>query len=610
MKFCIDQIIIWQKNNEIRRIKFEENKINVITGTSGTGKSDIINIFDYCFFASEHSISERIVNESSLWYGVIIKVNEHKYTIARRKPGIGTKSVSKDYYFSSLGHVPFIPKSTITEKELRSIIEKQFNINSDLKIKFGSDLISSNSKVSLRYLLMFNYISSSIIDNKNIFFDKQHISRYKEALPRIFDYCVNIDTIENKLKKDKFSSLNKEKEKLEKKSLIKEDYISLFEDDISNSLSLAKSYGFQSSENKSELEQLQEIINNATTDEQNLSKRDDIENKIYNIDRKLSNLTRFEREYNEYRKNNKYTIDSLESIEFFKINHNDILKTSIYSDLILSLNSELNKIKKENNTRTPIRINTQGKKNELKKEKDSLIKQLKSLPENNKAFTSAIEKYFFLGELNAKLSLYSKQRNKLKDKDIERIEKIKGILKNINLKNTDINKEIFKGSLQEIMKRYVDFSGDALGDYKNYYPIFDYNEKTIGLRRPNYTEVENTGSSGYNVFLSLIFSFSLHEIISENNNLYIAPFLFIDQPSRPFWPDNIKEQQNLNLVQYSDDYKLRKLLELMNEFIKNIHEKNNSFQIILLEHIPSNTWKGLNNYYLVETFIDGHALIN
>ena len=49
MKFYIDSILLWPKKTNLtyRRVKFEPDKINIITGTSRTGKSAIITIIDY-----------------------------------------------------------------------------------------------------------------------------------------------------------------------------------------------------------------------------------------------------------------------------------------------------------------------------------------------------------------------------------------------------------------------------------------------------------------------------------------------------------------------------------------------------------------------------------
>lgn len=50
MRFYIETITLWLKDNRIRTLSFKPNKVNVITGASGTGKSEIMSIIDYCFF--------------------------------------------------------------------------------------------------------------------------------------------------------------------------------------------------------------------------------------------------------------------------------------------------------------------------------------------------------------------------------------------------------------------------------------------------------------------------------------------------------------------------------------------------------------------------------
>ena len=66
MNMKIRKLIIWPKNSAFppREVKFELNKVNVITGASRTGKSAIIPIIDYrggpAFLDSQtRSISEQ-----------------------------------------------------------------------------------------------------------------------------------------------------------------------------------------------------------------------------------------------------------------------------------------------------------------------------------------------------------------------------------------------------------------------------------------------------------------------------------------------------------------------------------------------------------------------
>jgi hypothetical protein len=70
MKFYFEQVILWSHDGKKRELIFLPNKVNVITGDSKTGKSAILQIVDYCFFASHSKISESIINENVSWYGV------------------------------------------------------------------------------------------------------------------------------------------------------------------------------------------------------------------------------------------------------------------------------------------------------------------------------------------------------------------------------------------------------------------------------------------------------------------------------------------------------------------------------------------------------------
>ena len=219
MNFSIIKIVLWLKNGRVREIEFKPNKVNIITGGSHTGKSAILEIIDYCFFSSKSRISESMINENVTWYGLNFLVNDKTYTIARKSLVEG--KVSDQYYFSSFGEIPKIVETNNSENAIKSIIETEFNIDRDAKFpsNYGSNYIKSGTKISLRYFLMFNTISGNIIENdEGIFFDKQNETRYKEALPRIFDLALGIETVENILKSEKKSELERQLAKLVRKN--------------------------------------------------------------------------------------------------------------------------------------------------------------------------------------------------------------------------------------------------------------------------------------------------------------------------------------------------------------------------------------------------------
>ena len=207
MKFAIKKLILWMNDEAgyIRELEFEENKINVISGESNTGKTAILHIVDYCLFSSKHKIAESKINENVAWYGLNFLINDKHYTIARKAPHRAT--VSGEYYFSSVGELPKKPSSNMTESALKELLETEFNIDKDVTIPFGGKALKANSKISLRYFMLFCTISGDIVQHSEVFFDKQSDNRYREALPRVFDLAVGIETVDNIIRRDKLVSL-------------------------------------------------------------------------------------------------------------------------------------------------------------------------------------------------------------------------------------------------------------------------------------------------------------------------------------------------------------------------------------------------------------------
>ncbi|WP_219584305.1 AAA family ATPase, partial [Vibrio parahaemolyticus] len=96
MNYYIKKLIIWFKNGTSRELEFLPNKVNVITGRSNTGKTAIMDIIDYCFFASKSKISESTINENASWYCLEIVHDDSLITFARKAPILS--QVSNEYF--------------------------------------------------------------------------------------------------------------------------------------------------------------------------------------------------------------------------------------------------------------------------------------------------------------------------------------------------------------------------------------------------------------------------------------------------------------------------------------------------------------------------------
>lgn len=88
MNLKIKYLILYPKNKEFnpRFIRFEENKINVISGYSQRGKSAIISIIDYCLASSDCNIPIGLIRETVDKFALYITINNKNVFIARNSP--------------------------------------------------------------------------------------------------------------------------------------------------------------------------------------------------------------------------------------------------------------------------------------------------------------------------------------------------------------------------------------------------------------------------------------------------------------------------------------------------------------------------------------------
>ncbi|UXS45889.1 DUF3732 domain-containing protein [Agrobacterium tumefaciens] len=607
MKFYIDSLHLWLSNGQTRSLTFLPNKVNIITGGSHTGKTAILDIVDYCLFASEHSISESIINENVHWYGLRIRVNDKLYTLARRSP-VGT-NVSPEYFFSAVGDVPSVPTPNIQEGSLKKLLSADFGIDQDVKIPFGGDVLRAGSRISLRYFLLFNTISQNIIQHSDQFFDKQNKARYREALPRIFDIAVGIDTVENILKREKQAELERRLNRLEKLSAKTQEKREEFHSQLTDTLTQAKAYGLvpEGLDDGASLDALQRMVaeQQGPSDANVATRHDEISSELYQISRKIRGLKRFTLEYVSHKANLSTTADSLKPVDYLLANYEETVRTSVFEDIVRNLSDGLSQIKSATARMTPLDSNVAELVKSLEADRQRLQGELESLPSEAESFETNKEKYIFVGETKAKLELFTNtEKGEITDYSSE-IATLKNQIADLTVPPANERQEQFTKVLDETIQDYIALTQVALGNYGEYRSAFSYSEKKPHLRKPRSSLVENVGSSSNHMFLHLFMFLGLHDVIMRNEGIHVAPFLIIDQFSRPYWGDDGVQQE----INQSDATKVKLALKLLDQFITTATDMGKEFQIILFEHINPPYWEGLKNVHLVETFRDGNALI-
>lgn len=589
-----------------RVLKFKENKVNVITGGSHTGKTAILRIVDYLFFASKHKIPESKINENIAWYGINFKINDKHFTLSRKSPN--KNNTSNEYYFSSTGEIPETPFQNITENNLKKTLETEFNIDRNVTIPFGGKSLKQNSKISLRYFMLFNTISGDIIQHSEVFFDKQNENRYREALPRVFDLSIGIETVENILKRDKKSSLQSNLDSIEKKNRKISDKKIEFHEELQSITRKAKEYGVinENDDVTNAIESLKLAINNESTCTNGgwTSRIDELTSEKNLLERRIKNLTRFNSEYKKYKSNLKVIEDSLKPVKYWS-SRNEIVKTSIFEIIVSSLEEDLQKVKNINKNKTPIdgkifdEISACQKKIKLIEEEENI------LPKNIKCFKDDRDKFIFLGQTKEKIELYEPNEENVEPQQTKEIE---DEIESIHVFDTTENKDLCVKVLEEIIQGYMKTVKPSLDTYSNYQPVFNYKDKKIDFRKPKTTHLEAAGSSSNDMFKHLFMFLSLHELMLTNNSKHVPSFLIIDQLSRPYYGEE-KNVSDIRL-QNSDKSKVIDAFKLLNGFLENtIKNLKAPFQIIVFEHVPTEYFKEFEHIHLVEEFREGNALV-
>ncbi|WP_312418795.1 DUF3732 domain-containing protein [Shinella sp.] len=618
MKFHIESLQLWLKTKQRRFVTFLPNKVNVITGESHTGKTAILDIVDYCLFASEHGISESIINENVAWYGLRIHVNDKVYLLARRAPE--GKVASPDYYFSSTGELPESePSRNISESVLKKLLSADFGLDQDVKIPFGGRTLRANSRVSLRYFLLFNTISQDIITHSSQFFDKQNQARYQEALPRIFDIAVGIDTVENILKREKRAELERKLVRQENLAAKTEEKREQFNAQLAETVARAKGYGLVDDNTASDasIDALKRMVTEreSGSDRYVSAQYDEISSQIYRVSRKIRGLHRFTTEFAKHKTTLKETGDSLQPVAYLLKNFEETVRTSVFDDILRNLSQGLQEIKNATARNTPLDSNISEIIKDLESQREKLERDLEALPVEMESFENDKDKYIFIGETKAKLELYSDPESDKAPDNSELIASLEAQIEELTVAPVEDRKELFTKALDEAIQDYITLTKAALGNYGDYRSAFNYSEKKLHLRKPRTITTENVGSSSNHMFLHLFLFLGLHELIMRNGGVHVAPFLIIDQFSRPYWGEDDQEEEDGGEGEGERDFdesdvaKVRLALQLLDQFITTAKDMGKEFQMIVFEHINPRYWDGLENVHLVEIFRDGNALI-
>ena len=594
MNFYIRQIELWFKKNVAPKVyEFEPNKINVITGDSSTGKSSILRIIDYCLLTERSTIVEDVINQNVKWYGLAFSLNDVDYVIARKNPQ--DETAEQQMFFSESSDFPDKLQVNTTRGELLLKLNELFHTP---KATFRIERKKTEVNLNFRHFLIFSYLTEDIIATMNTYFDTQFFGS-KLDFDYFLDDFIKIalgieDAVQDELKK-KYSE---EKKKVEVEYKKREEYAKkkkAYENTLLRlkdkfvSLGLGEDSFFNDADTmlriiKLGLQKFEQYSDNNKI----MKDLDELTKKRKTLLAQIAQYNSLKREYERYQTLSQDQGDSLIPLDFLNKHIEEVLDYEDTKLLVLSLRDSLQEIKETSLQKVELPVNFEQHYKELTAQRqaiDAKISQMDRLSKNAGSVR-------WMHEV-VKLRVEFENLKEPKFKGLTDSAYI-NLQDEVNALNDQIsrfisNKVDVENGLDEAINKYYNSQIGISASYNSCRPHFNIEERMLMLKSSNSRFYKrNVGSKSNYMFMHLCFFLGLHDFLLQQDNAFVPNFLFIDQPSIPYYADKSKHDEN---TQNDDEKKLRDAFNLMNRFMDTIVGfQKLDFQIIMIEHADSKYW--------------------
>lgn len=599
-------VVLWQKNGIKRTLEFMRNRVNVITGDSGKGKSSILYIIDYCLLASETTgISKTNIDSKVDWYGLKISVDGKELVIARPSE---SKGATDRAYFNENGIIPDSPVLNVRIDSLKKVLSGAFGIDTELRVPYGGKYVQAGSKVSFRNFLAYSYQDQNSIVAPDHLYIRPADGRYQEAIERTFRMAIGAENVDTALSRNRLAELERKKTIEVRKNESYAKYENAFGEEVSALSSEAHSLGV--------IERIPESYQDRITALHNLVHAPQIPNdhkrEVERIEKEIFSLTAKNRQMlafidtkADYTSALRETEDSLKPVNAFNSQSEDIFPSEFANEVIARLQRELSDIKSALQNRKSFPFLDEVKNIHALNEKkiQDLREDLTAINIKQPIRDNPNDYYRYLGRLEAKLDIYRRadiQQAPAPSDDLD--DSISGLQRIVdqneeksNLAKQELNRLINSRLTKLPLKGYTNFSA-----------FFSEKEKLIHLHSPDLSTVEkmpDVGSASNYLYLHVSYFLAIHEMAKTRLIPWVPSFLVLDQVSTPYFSSEGKPNDDIR--------SLDKVLTELNQFVIDM-EKHGGFQIILLEHIDKEHWISLklDRFHLVDRELrDGYGLI-
>ena len=633
----IREIVLYSYQGQKRVLSLTPGTTNIITGASSTGKTSIIPIVDYCLCQGSCMIPDSVITDKVSWYGLLLQFPDSQMFVARENPSKGGKSTNRAYVAQgdTVSIPDIISEPNTTTEALKDLLTNKIGISPNLNTP-PPNQTHPPMAANIRHALYYCYQDQKEINVNNILFHGQSEISIPQVIKDTLPYFLGA------IQEDQLAleqQLTRKRKDMRKLTRALQDAEAIQGSDLGKALALlteATEVGLISAENipseqEAILAYLQQITSWLPSEEKTFVNSDTLgklQDDITELRRQLSEKYEEIREAKVFANEAEgYTTEihqqelRLESIQLFRIENQNTevcpicsqtLETPVPS--VAAINRTLDHLKSNLASTSRERPRLRSHINQLENEYSDIRQQIR---EKNQAIDALIKEGNAASQLRdlnvrrgrviGRISLWLESTSQT-DKTSQLRESINKLQKEIDIleeklyaddkteRMTSILNRI-NISMSELVKQLdVEYRDDPVHfDLKNLTVVVDTGTKSIPLIR--------IGSAQNWLAYHLVTFLSFHKHFVQQNRP-VPRFLFLDQPSQVYYPQDIELDPNMDT---SNDEERQAVLRMFNLIFGMVENLSPNFQVIITEH--ANLDDERYQSYVRENWRGGKALV-
>ena len=652
MKFQLLNLIIWPKSSEYapRIVEFVPGKVNVITGSSRTGKSAIIPIIDYCLASSDCFIPIDTIRDYASWYGVIFQTETEQILISRKVP---QQNMASNDFFILRGATLSIPPAITGPNETADGVKNILNAISTVPyFRAGDGESGYQARLSFRDLMALVFQNQDIVANQNILFYKTHSHEHRERLRNWFPYILGAETLEILIARQRLQVVEKRLNQLRRELAKAKSISDSWMGNILGHIKVAKEYGIPCEDvsntsspddlmaaTKQILEHIPEHSQTKYTDIEKANsemgsletEEEQLSYEIGRIKKRLSDLERLRDGFGGYKDSVGKRIEKLHISKWLESVASGPHKCPACGGTdhpgsvaeLKKISSAFEKYEREAKSLVEIPTSFAREEERLKIELQTLLdkkigyqKRFDLLLSKDKKAREEFQKrknmFLFLGHLRASAETFESlvdggefqsEINILEREQKELLKAVdpKGVQQRINMATSRISHGILK-HLKSL---------DVEDRYRKTPPMFSVKDLNISVQSndAHWHFLAEVGSASNWVSFHLALMCSLQEYFLEQTTSCVPSFVIFDQPSQVYFPKLGRDEKNKQKDYKYKDEDVDAVKSMFATIAKSVADAKGAWQGIVLDHADDSIYGEIAGVHEVDVWRDGKKLI-